>query len=187
MVQPTSGAMESTRANHVEWFTAEVKPHDAALRRYLQRSFPEVRDVDDIVQESHLRLWRARTGGAIASARAFLFRVARNFALDRVRRRRRSPIREVGDSNALDVVEERPDAAEVATSRELINLLDDALAALPRRQRQVVILCKLQSKSCREAALALGLAEKTVTEHLYRALPRLGEELQRRGVHGFRR
>jgi len=171
--------------DQARWFTAEVAPHDAHLKAYVRGAFPAVRDVEDVVQESYLRVWKAQAAGSVVCARAFLFRVARNLALDLVRRERRSPIEQVGDLAALRVVDDRPGAAETVETRDRFALLDDALAALSPRHRQIVILCKLQSKSHREVAAQLGLSEKTVTEHVYRAVQRLGEELQRRGMHRF--
>ena len=171
--------------DQTHWFAVEVQPHDAHLKAYVRGVFPAVRDVEDVVQESYLRVCKAQTAGSVVSARAFLFRIARNLALDLLRRERRSPIAQVGDLAALHVVEDRPDAAETVEARDRFAMLDEALAALSPRHRQIVILCKLQSKSHREVAALLGIAEKTVTEHVYRGVQRLGEELQRRGINRF--
>src|SRR3954467_7110595 len=70
------------------WFDEEVRPHAAALRAWLRARFPSLLDPDDLVQESYLRLLRARKSGAVANTRAFLFTTARNVALDLVRRNR---------------------------------------------------------------------------------------------------
>ena len=63
------------------WFAEEVQSCEPRLRGYLWNCFPALRDVDDIVQESFLRIWRVRAAQPIRSARAFLFRIARNHAL----------------------------------------------------------------------------------------------------------
>lgn len=178
--------MASSDSKTARWFASEVEPHDAHLKAYVRGTFPTVRDVEDVVQESYLRVWKAQATGSVACARGFLFRVARNIALDLLRRERRSPTDPLGDVAAMRVVDNRPGGAETAESRDQFALLDEALEALSPRHRQVVILCKLQSKSHREVASLLGISEKTVTEHVYRAVQRLGEELQRRGVHHFR-
>jgi hypothetical protein len=47
------------------WFAEEVQPHEASLRAYMRGAFPMVRDVDDVVQESYLRVWRARAAQPI--------------------------------------------------------------------------------------------------------------------------
>jgi RNA polymerase sigma factor (sigma-70 family) len=160
------------------WFAAEVQPHEPHLRAYLRRSFPAVRDIDDVVQESYLRVWRKRAARPLGSARAFLFRVARNFAVDL--------LREPRGAQPLDAVPEIADETtgvrDAAGRREFETLLTAALDAIPSRQREVIVLCKLRLLSPREAAAQLGVAEKTINEHLYRGLRRLGEELKRRGL-----
>ncbi|HRE82682.1 MAG TPA: sigma factor, partial [Opitutaceae bacterium] len=78
-------------SEHARWFIEEVQPHEPRLRAYLRRNFPQLHDVDDVVQESYLKICRARIEGRLNSARGFLFTTARNLALDVFRRSRASP------------------------------------------------------------------------------------------------
>lgn len=173
--------MDSSDSDHDRWFAEQVHPHDSRLKAYLRGSFPAVRDVDDVVQESYLRLWKARALHPVQSAQAFLFTVARNVALDLLRRNRNSPIVAVGDLSALPVLEEGPGVVGAVSAEEKVRLLAKVLATLPPRSRDVIMLCKLQGLTHREAAARLGIAEKTVDEHLLRGLKRLGEQLRRHG------
>ena len=167
------------------WFSAEVQPHEAALRGYLRGSFPAVRDVDDVVQESFLRIWRARAAQPIASARAFLFQVARRLALDSVRRERHTFVGDVREITASSVDDRAPDAGESAWTAERVGLLADAIEALPSRCREVFVLRKLQGLSQRETAARLGLSERTVEGQVANGMRRCGEYLRRQGVAGF--
>lgn len=185
MSEPSTLSDGSSSAEHTRWFTEEVHPHEGALKAYLRGAFPFVRDIEDVVQESYLRVWKTRTVQPIQAARAFLFRVARNIALDLLRRHRRSPIHVLGNAAELDVIDDRSDVAETVSANERIALLVEALGALSPRHRQILIMCKLQGKSYREVAARLALSEKTVAEHVYRGVQSLGEELQKRGVHRF--
>ena len=56
--------------DQARWFTEEVDPHRSASRADVQRAFPGVRDVDDVVQDSLLRIWTARASRQIGCARA---------------------------------------------------------------------------------------------------------------------
>ena len=176
-----SRPVDSSDSDNARWFAEEVHPHDSRLKAYLRGSFPAVRDVDDVVQESYLRLWKARAVQPVRSARAFLFTVAKNVALALLRRHRPSPIDAVGDLGALDVLDEGPGVVDAVSTAEKIRLLVSALATLPPRSRDVIMLCKLKGLTHREAAAQLGIAEKTVYEHLLRGLKRLGEQLRRQG------
>jgi RNA polymerase sigma-70 factor (ECF subfamily) len=175
----------SPHADQSKWFTDEVRPYDAQLKAYLRGAFPSVQDVDDVVQESYLRLWHVRAAGPIRSARAFLFTVARRLAIDGVRRGIASPIDAVEDISRLPVADEKADVAREAEHRERLAILGDAISRLPERCRAVFLLHKIQNLSRRETAERLGLAEKTVEVQTARAMERCGEYLRRRGVTGL--
>lgn len=172
-------------AEPAQWFADEVHAHDSQLKAYLRSAYPTVGDVDDVIQESYLRVWKAQTMGPIRSAKAFLFRIARNIAVDLLRRRQASPFSPIGDLARLAVIEDGPGVAETIGIQEKIALLTEALETLPPRRREIVICCKLQGLSYRDAARKFGLSEKTIAEHVYRGAQCLGEELARRGVSSF--
>ena len=117
--------------NQVKWFVEEVHPHEPFLRSYLRGSFPTVRDVDDVVQESYCRLIKTRERRDVSSARAFLFRIARNFAIDFLRRERRSPVQAVADLASIHVIDDLVTSAELLTREEKSHHLGEALASLP--------------------------------------------------------
>ncbi len=175
---PASAAAE----NPAQWFAQEVQPHDAQLKAYLRHAFPAVRDVEDLVQESYLRIWRSRAAQPIHSAKAFLFRVARNLALNLVDRQRASPVVVVGDLARLPVLEDRPGIVETVGKNEKLQLLVQALATLPPRCREITVLRKLKGIPQKQIAADLGIAEKTDEEQVARGVKRCEEYLRRRGV-----
>lgn len=169
-------------ADQARWFAEEVHPHAAQLRAYLRSSFPSVRDADDVVQESFLRVWRARAAQPIRSAKAFLFQVARHLALDSVARRKCSPVDSVGNLADLPVIEEKADVIAAIAARERVSAVATALVALPPRCREVVMLRKLKGLSRGDVAAQLGISEKTVDEQLARGVRRLQQHLRSRGT-----
>jgi RNA polymerase sigma factor (sigma-70 family) len=180
---PTTEQSRFLEAQHTaQWFTEEVQPHEAALRGWLRRAFPSVRDPDDVVQESLLRLWKARAAHPIQSAKAFLFRVARHVALDSVVAQKRSPIQAVDNLAALPVIEEKADVIEAISANEKVRIVAAALVALPPRCREVVMLRKLKGLSRAEVAERLGISEKTVDEQLARGVAKLEIVLRAQGA-----
>lgn len=147
--------------DYADWFGNEVHPHEQRLRYYLRGKFPTV-SVDDVVQESFLRIWKRRLLGPVMSPQSYLYRIAQNLAFDAVRRQARSPIKEPLDNATSDVLDSRPDAADFASTREEFVLLMAAIESLPPRCREVVILRKFHGLSARQIALKLGLSEGTV-------------------------
>ena len=174
--------MPPENSEEVRWFSDEVRPHESLLRAYLTKAFPSIRDVDDVVQESYLRILRARLVHPIKSAKAFLFQVARNVAIDGVRRDGISPIDRTRDLARLNVLEDGLGIAERLNRNEKIALLAEAIFSLPSPCQEVVILRKLKGLSQREVAARLGVTEKAVEAQVCRGLKRCEKFLRKRGV-----
>lgn len=166
----------------IRWFRDQVRPHEADLRAYLRGRFPTLGDVDDLVQETYSHLLRARAGGAAKITRAYLFVVARNVALDQVRRRKIVPFEPLGDLADSTVVEEGPDAAEVLSHEQELQLLAAAMDALPPRCREILTLRRIEGRSHREIAEKLSIAEGTVNAQLAIGLMRCRRFLCEHGV-----
>jgi RNA polymerase sigma-70 factor (ECF subfamily) len=166
------------------WFTEEVQPHEPALRAYLRRRFPDATEVDDLVQESYLRMLRARKIGPIASAKAYLFTTARNLAFALFRRPKIFSTIPVTDLAASRIIQEGADVVEqVSTSQEIAFLLD-AIDALPNRCREIFILRKLHGLSQKEIAAQLTLSEQTVQVQVARGAKKCAHFLRQHGLIG---
>jgi RNA polymerase sigma factor (sigma-70 family) len=168
-----------------DWFRREVHSHDDHLKNYLRASFPSVRDVEDIAQESYLKIWKAKAV-PIRSTKAFLFRVARHLAIDTVRRQR-SPVGSAEDLAPLAVLSPEPDAAQALVAKELLERLGDAIIALPSHYRAVIILHKIQGLPQKEVASQLGISAKSVEKYVQRGMAKIDEHLSSQGINGLSR
>jgi RNA polymerase sigma-70 factor (ECF subfamily) len=176
---PTASSDRASNAEQNRWFAEHVYSQDPLLKAYLRSSFPSIRDVDDIAQESYLRIWKARAAHPIDSVKAFLFKISKHLAINQIRRQRVSPIDPVTDLSSLIVIEDRPDAAAVACTREELLLLAKGIDALPGRCREIFVLRRLMGLSQREIAEKLGLSEETVHAQVQRGLRRCEKYLRR--------
>lgn len=166
-----------------QWFNTEVQPHEPRLRAYLRGRFPDLQaDLDDLVQETYLRVFKARQTGKREIGAAYLYVVARNAALDFFRRRKVVAMEGVADWGALDVVADTPDAAQAAMHEQELELLAQAIDALPDRCREVFLLRRFENASHQEIAAQLGMAPNTVNAHLVTAMVRVRAHLRAHGV-----
>lgn len=177
--------MATENLEQARWFEEEVHPHGSDLRSYLRRTFPAVRDVDDVVQESYLRVWTACAAQPIRCARGFLFKVARHLALDLVRRDRAAPFSAVRDFDALSVVADKSHAADALSTQEKIQLVAEAIATLPARCREIVVLRKLHGLPQRDVAARLRLSERTVEVQVAKGVKRCEQFLRARGIRNL--
>ena len=148
------------------WFSECVQPHEGALRAYLMKRFPSLRDHDDLVQESFLRVVRNREKIREGCGKSYLFVVAHNVALDLVRRRNATPHEATTPHEELPGLAESPDAAEFSETRQRQEILIAAMATLPPRCREVMMLRYSDGLGGREIAGRLGLSRETVKAHL---------------------
>ena len=101
--------------------------------------------------------------------RAWLFGIARNAALDELRRRRRTA-RLATDPQDPAAQEQPDDGAEVALRRTAVRA---ALAGLPARERELIALKFHAGLSNAEVAAVLGVSESNAGTLLYRAMEKL--------------
>jgi RNA polymerase sigma-70 factor (ECF subfamily) len=148
----------------------------------LQRKFPTLTDIDDLVQESYARLIQARSVGIVREPRAYLFTTARNAAHDLFRRGRSISLETLEENGSAAVAEDRPDAAETASNVQEIEILTEGIRALPARCREILTLRKLHGLSYREIAERLGITESTVNAQLAIGMVRCRQHLTARGV-----
>ncbi len=127
---------------------------------------------EDVTALAFERLYRARArlNHRRGTPRAWLFAIARNAALDELRRRRRQPQSELPEEFSGDQDSEA--ALEHIARRATVR---DALSALPLREREVVLLKFHGQLSNSELAKALGVSESNAGTRLHRALTRLRE------------
>lgn len=164
-----------------QWFATELAPHEAALRAYLH-GLVRPSDIDDLVQETYARILRARERGPVAQPRGLLFATARNAARDLFRRRAVADAVPIAEMAPSCVPDEAPGVAETVSRRQEADLLADAIASLPPRCREILVLRKFENLSHREIARKLGIAEHTVEAQLTKALHRCEEFFARHGL-----
>lgn len=169
-------------SEQARWFAEEVQPHESALRAYLLARFPTLADHDDLVQETYTRLLRAQGHGGVRYPKAFLFTAARNVAFDQFRRRGAKPTETVTDLVELTVLEDRPGVGEQIDQCYELEVLADAVRALPDRCRQVIMLRYLDGLAYKEIAGQLGISAETVKVHMAKGMRRCAAFFAERGL-----
>lgn len=169
-------------AETTRWFAEEVQPHEAQLRAYLRSKFSSHTDIEDLVQETFARLIEIRQQTALRSTKAYLFTIARNAGFDFFRRKKIVQIDHIADLELLSVLEGGPGVADTVAHKQELQILADAIEALPERCRRVLTLRKIHGLSHREIAQSLGISENTVNAQVAIGVLRLRDYLRARGI-----
>lgn len=173
--------LKSRDSQSDRWFFEEVLPHEADLRAWLRVRFRTVVDVDDLVQETFSRLLSAHLSGAVANPRAFLFVVARNLALNHLRRLGYERPNGATEIDPLSVVDEVNAPWETIARSEEFRHLVHAIQSLPERCRQIMTLRKIYGLSQKEVAERLGISVHTVESQAAIGLRKCIEHFRRVG------
>ena len=152
------------------------------VKSYLLRQGSSPSQAEDIAQETLALLWRK--AGLFdpekASASTWIFRIARNQMIDRIRRRKR-PELDPNDPLLTPAAEPAPDRQ--ASKQEDIAAVRSALAELPEKQREVIMLSFFEEDPHPAIAEKLQLPIGTVKSRIRLALARL-DTLLDRNAHG---
>lgn len=163
------------------WMTLVERPLRASLRR-----FARAVDVESVMQEALLRMWIAcrdperAIEGENASLR-FALRVARNVALEEVRRARLEHLVAIED---LDPSKEPSIDPAPSEDAGLMRAIKDCLERLRGKPRQALFarLSDGHSLADRDLAATLGMAVNTFLQNIVRARKSVAECLERKGA-----
>ena len=130
---------------------------------------------EDATQETFLRLWRNARKWKPAGAKfsTWLYRVAMNYCVDQLRKRKRDAPEEAAPEQ-IDHAP-RPDDTYLAGEKRFI--IDEALSALPRRQRMALTLCHFQELTNIEAAQVMEISVDALESLLARGRRALRDRL----------
>jgi RNA polymerase sigma-70 factor (ECF subfamily) len=161
-------------------FTALYRRRQGAIYRFAFHMSGSSAAAEDIVQEVFLALLREECGfdpkrGTLSG---YLFGIARKLVLRNLERGRSNvPL----ESESEEVVPRElaviDDPLAGLTRHEAMEALRRAVQALPRRYREVVVLCDLEEMDYADAALVLGCPIGTVRSRMHRARALLLEKL----------
>jgi RNA polymerase sigma factor (sigma-70 family) len=159
------------------------KGNKTALKQYLRRFVARAEDVEDIAQEAFLRAFAAESIREIQSPKAFLFKVAKNVALnERARQSYMStvPLEDFGETNVL-YDNSQITAEDQVEGREHLHLFARAVAELPPQCARVFLMRKVDGLTCKEIALRLEISESTVEKHAALGLLRCSRYMRANG------
>jgi RNA polymerase sigma-70 factor, ECF subfamily len=161
--------IELALAGQTECFTVLMSRHMPAVRRRITSLTTNTIEAEDLVQETLLKVWcHLSTFRAESTFRTWITRVAINEVLQANRRERSRPICQV--INDFDVFSSPVESPfEFVSRAELARTIGRAVARLPAKYRQVMVLREVEQLEAQEIARLLQLSIAGVKTRLIRA------------------
>ncbi|MEZ6002264.1 RNA polymerase sigma factor [Hyphomonas sp.] len=151
-----------------------------ALVRFLTARTGSSAEAEDIAQEVFFKL-QSVDPADVQNPTAFLYRLASNLFIDRLRSARRREARDDAyatshtELSGGDLLAQTPTPEQILESRQRLQQLLAAVRSLPPQCQRVFVLHKLEGLSYGEVAVKLGISKSGVEKHMMSALKRLAE------------
>jgi len=165
-----------------DWFLNQVFHHRAALHRYLGKLTSGAEDIEDLIQETYVRMYALPDFHVVESPKALLFRIAHNLAVERARRQKSQATETVADLEALSVYSNDAPPDEQMDARRRFESFCAAVDRLPPVCRRVFVLRKVHKLSPAEISEVLGVSESTIEKHVAKGLVRCRDYLRELGL-----
>jgi RNA polymerase sigma-70 factor (ECF subfamily) len=150
-------------------FSELVRRYQARLYRFVARLVGSRDDALDLVQDVFVKAWQAiPEWQPQAAVHTWLFQIARNGAIDHLRRRSALGMTPHPDP-AADVPDVRAGPEDAALTAERFRHLQTALARIAPEHREILLLREVEQMSYDEIAAALGIRAGTVKSRISRA------------------
>jgi RNA polymerase sigma-70 factor, ECF subfamily len=186
-LDPDAALMLRVREGDMAAFETLVEKYKQRVLNLLYHSLRDATEAEDLAQNVFLQVYKS-AGRYRVSAKfsTWLFTIARNLSLNELRRRSRHPAESL-DQPAQQEEHEGPRQFEDAKSlrphdlilrSELEAKVEEAIAALPEKQRTALLLCREEELSYEDMAKVLDCSLSATKSLIHRARETLKQQLK---------
>ncbi|QUD89577.1 RNA polymerase sigma factor [Phenylobacterium montanum] len=163
------------------WYLREIAPFEPALRSRLRALVYSDSDVEDLLWSAYERLIETGIWRSAHRPVALVHQIARNLALDQLRRSRIVPI-ESASAAFFQAADDEPGPEERLDDRHALAVVIAAIEALPEQCQRVFKLRRLDGMSPAEISAHTGLSISTIEKHVAKGLRLCADRLAQIGL-----
>ena len=162
--QPDSEIVRQIQSGEAVAFDELMRRYKHPVVNFVFRMLGNAQDADEITQDVFVRVYQNRdTYRPEMKFSTWLFALARNAAIDRLRWRARHPTESIESAPEISA---RLGTAEDVSAREIGEQIAAAVAKLPEDQRTAIVLAEYHGMSYAEIAAVMRCSEKSVESRL---------------------
>jgi len=183
MSKPVSDFIVRLKKGDVRAFEHVFDTHYASLCRYAQKYVIDLDNAREIVQDTFVKLWEIKHSlSQDTSVKSYLYKAVQNNCLDYLKHVKISNeykedlLRKVMDSG-FNSISSPENCLDGLIEKELEKCINDAIASLPDKCREIFELSRFKGLKYREIAKELNISIKTVETQMSRAIQDLHEKL----------
>lgn len=142
--------------------------HNQNLLRFVTARLHSPQEAKEIAQEAYVRLLKLDEPNTVSYMRAYLFRIAANLVIDRLKQReRRSELRNLA---FFDAEISSPPPESVLSARDELDIIQNAITELPPKCRKAFLLHKIHEYSIEKTSEEMNLSTRMVRIYVARAV-----------------
>ena len=184
---PDAALMLRVKRGDLDAFEALVDKYKQPIVNLMFRMVHDLEEAEDLAQNVFVRVYQSAPRYEVsAKFSTWLFTIARHLSLNEIRRRSRHPAESI-DANLNDSEDAAPrqfqdvrtfSPPESFLHGELEEKIQEALAALPEKQRLAIVLCRQDELSYEEIARVLDCSVSATKSLIHRGRETLKEKLK---------
>lgn len=152
------------------WVEEFYQQQHQALIQFLQSKLGSAQEAYDVAQETYERLLRNENTPLINNPKAFVFRVANNLAIDRIRQRKLRGDDQVGDFDGNELISSSLSPDEQIENELMVAMVRVFISELPAKCRSAFLYYKFEEREYAEIAELLGVTESMIRKYVLRAM-----------------
>ena len=186
-LDPDAALMLRVREGDRAAFETLVEKYKQPVVNLVARTINDLTEAEDIAQHVFVQVFKsAHRYEVTAKFSTWLFTIARNLSLNEIRRRSRHPASSLDETYADDddhPIRQAPDTRTVGPTERLLQgeleaKVEEAIAALPEKQRTALLMCRHEEFSYEEIARVVGCSLSATKSLIHRARETLKERLK---------
>ena len=184
---PDAALMLRVKQGDTQAFEELVEKYQQPVMNVVYRTLPDATEAEDLAQHVFLQVFKsAHRYEVSAKFSTWLFTIARNLCLNEIRRRSRHPADSLDETYAGDdgqPIRQPEDSRnfsppEALLQGELEAKVEEALAALPEKQRTAILMCRGEEFSYDDIAEVLGCSVSATKSLIHRGRETLKQLLK---------
>ena len=157
-------------ADHSRVIAELFRAHNSALVSFLAARLNNAQDARDVAQEAYVRLLQLDRPGALSFLRGYLFKIADNLAIDRIRHRALRERAAYTEGLLFDQLDETCSPERNLLAQEELSRISERLMKLPANCRQAFIMHVLLDRSTKNIAAEMDVSDRMVRNYVTRGL-----------------
>ncbi|MGJ8679387.1 RNA polymerase sigma factor [Paraglaciecola sp.] len=144
--------------------------YKSALKYFISGLVINSQDVDDVCQETFLRTYKSSLETEIKTPKSFMFKVAKNLIYSDFRRASTQLNEYVEDIDLVDCELELDNLEKNSIAQEKLGVMCEAIAGLPNKCRQVVVMRKVYGMKTKDIAKRMNISPVTVSNYITKGM-----------------